>query len=220
MADLSVNESRMLYFHRILLEEAAHTPGLLTRAREVLAAMRARRPQSEDVWAEWSALLDGEAGPRAQAVLADTPKGGLLRANSPIAEGLSQEERNALWQRMGLHQFVYLYIQAAKDLALTPAEESAMVGLPAEELAEWRASPPVTVTGELLEALKVVVAVHRALERIFPDVDARRAWLRKPVDLFAARPVDLIASGHGAALRDYLTEALQPLIGDHDRPSH
>lgn len=220
MDRLAVNESRMLYFHRVLVAEARRSPSLVERARAELARRHALRPDPHGVWAEWLGLLDGPFEALAEAVLADTPRGGLLRANSPLADCLGPEEKNALWQRIGLHQFVAMFLQAAQDLRLSVEEQAAITGLPAEEVAGWRASAPMLMQPQVLDALKLVVAVHRALERLFPDPDTRRAWLRSPVDLFAAPPLTLMLSGEGGKVQAYLTAALQPLVKDGDRPSH
>lgn len=220
MDRLAVNESRMRYFHRLLVAEARHSPALLDRARADLARRRAVRPDPHGVSAEWAELLDGPFEALAEAVLADTPRGGLLRANSPLADCLGPEERNALWQRIGLHQFVAMYLQAAADLELTIDEQAAVIGLAADEVAGWRAAAPTMIGAEVLDALKTVVGIHRGLERLFPDADTRRAWLRGQVDLFAGRPIDLLLSGQGGKVQAYLTAALQPLIADGDRPSH
>jgi hypothetical protein len=220
MDRLAVNESRMLYFHRVLVAEARRAPGLLERARTELARRHAQRPDPHGVWAEWLDLLNGPFEALAEAVLADSPRGGLLRANSPLADCLGAEEKNALWQRIGLHQFVAMFLQAANDLHLTIEEQAALTGLPEDEVAGWRAAAPASMAAEVLEALKIVVGVHRALERLFPDPDTRRAWLRSPVDLFAAPPIGLILAGDGGRVQAYLTAALQPIISDADRPSH
>lgn len=220
MDPFAVNESRMLYFHRIVLDEARHSPGLLARARETLERQRAQRPDSHGLWAEWAALLDGPLEAMEAVVLADTPRGGLLRANSPLVGSLTPEERNALWQRIGLHQFIALYLQAVGDLDLSPDEQAAVVGLPAAELAGWRAAPPLTLGAAALAALKMVIGVHRALEKLYPDAGIRRAWLRSANDLFAAAPLALMASGQGGTVQAYLTAALRPLLADGDLPSH
>lgn len=220
MDRLAVNESRMLYFHRILVAEARRSPALLDRARAELARRHAQRSDPHGVWAEWMELLDGPFEALAEAVLADTPRGGLLRANSPLADCLGAEEKNALWQRIGLHQFVAMYLQAAADLQLTVEEQAAITGQPAEEVAGWRAAAPAMMAAEVLDALKMVVGIHRGLERLFPDADTRRSWLRGQVDLFAGRPVDLMRAGEGGKVQAYLTAASRPLIADSDRPSH
>lgn len=220
MDRFAVNESRMLYFHRVLLDQARQSPQLIERAARRLEHMRQTRPDPQGIWAEWAQLLDGCLDALAAAVLADTPRGGLLRANSPLAEALAPEEKNMLWQRIGLHQFTALYLRAARDLALTVDEQAAVLGVAAEQLAEWRDGPPATMAGRLLEPLKQVVAVHRALEKLFPEPDFGRAWLRSHNDLFAATPLELLMNGRGAVVQAHLTAALVPLLQDGDRPSH
>lgn len=220
MDRFAVNEGRMLYFHRILVDQARHSPGLIDRARDHLSHLRATRPDPHGVWAEWAELLDGGMDALAGAVLVDTPRGGLLRANSPLAEILEPEEKNALWQRIGLHQFTALYLQAARDLGLTIEEQAAILDVPPSQLADWRDGPPPAMDAALMDRLKPVIGIHRALEKLFPEPDFRRAWLRSPIDLFAQVPLALLMSGQGGIVQAHLTAALAPMLQDSDRPSH
>ncbi|MGE5545443.1 MAG: hypothetical protein ACM33T_00985 [Solirubrobacterales bacterium] len=220
MDRFAVDEGRMLYFHRVLIEQARQSPGLIARAQDSLARMRGRRPDAAAMWDQWETLLAGPLDALATTVCAASAQAGLLRANSPLADALAPEERNALWQRIGLHQFAALYLQAAKDLGLTTEEQGAILAVPADSLAAWRDGPPVSMSAATLDGLKLVVAIHRGLERLFDDADLRRAWLRARVDVLPAPPIDLLTSGRGGLLQAYLTAALQPLIPDSDRPSH
>lgn len=220
MDRFAINESRMLYFHRLVLDQARRSPGLLERARAQVQRLRATRPDIDGVWGEWEALLAGDIGALEAAVQAATPRGGLLRANSPLVEGLAAEERNALWQRVGLQQFVAYFLAAAEDLDLSPDQQAAIAGLPVAAVADWRRAPPLDMAQSTLDALKRLVAVRHALERLHPDRDARRAWLRRPESTLAARPLDLLIGGHAAALHDALSAAVRPLLGPGDVPSH
>lgn len=216
----AVNESRMLYFHRVVLDQVRRSPGLLERARTQLARLRSSRPDVQGLWDEWEGLLAGDFAALEAAVLAATPRGGLLRANSPMVEGLAPEERNALWQRVGLQQFVAYFMAAADDLGLDLEEQAAVAGLPAAELAEWRKAPPMEMAQPTLDALKRLVGLRHALEMLHPDRDARRAWLRRPDDSLATRPVDLLTSGGAAALHDALSAHARPLLGPGDLPRY
>ncbi|MGE5504885.1 MAG: hypothetical protein ACM31L_10720 [Actinomycetota bacterium] len=219
MDRFAVNELRMLYYHRVLLDQLGRTPALRERALSTLDHMKAGG-DPHGVMAEWAALLAGDPVALAAAVLADTPRGGLLRANSPLAEALSGDERNALWQRVGLQQFAALFLEAADDLGLSSDERAAVLGLPVEEACDWNRAPPLTMTGAVLDGCKQVLAVHRALARLFPDREGRRQWLLSSVDGLPARPVDLLTQGRGEAVQAYLTRAVQPLLGAEDVPSH
>ncbi len=219
MDRFAVNESRMLYFHRLVLDQARRSPGLVERARSRLAQMRAARPDAAALLDEWEQLLAGGVDALA-AVLADTPHGGLLRANSPMVDGLAAEERNALWQRVGLQQFVAYFLAAADDFDLDLDEQAAVAGLPVAAMAEWYRAPPLDLAQSTLDALKRLVGLRHALERLYPDRDARRAWLRRPDDRLAARPLDLLLRGDAALLHDAVAAAARPLLGPGDVPSH
>lgn len=220
MDRFAVNESRMHYFHRVLIDQARRTPGLIARALEALPELRRRRPAQEALWAEWTALLEAGMDAVEDAVLAPGAHAGLLRANSPLAEILEAGERNALWQRVGLQQFAAYHLGAVADLDLTPEEESAIVGLDEGTLEGWREAPPLTMTAGTLDALKVVIATQRALATLYPDQDVRRQWLRAHVDAFAARPIDLLVNGGGALVQQYLAQAVHAVLEPKDLPSH
>lgn len=220
MDNFSVTEARTLYFHRVLLDQARRTPGLMERARAALARMEAGRPNIQGVWDEWRSLLAGDAEHLEEAVLAASPRGGLLRAHSPLADDLADGERNALWQRVALQQFAAYFLVAAEDLDLVLAEQAALTGLTIGELDGWKAAPPLTMTAGVLEALKLVVALHSALKRLHPEREARRAWMRMPAAALGARPVDLLVRGDGDRIMEHLTGIIRPLLTDSDRPSH
>lgn len=220
MDRFAVNESRMHYFHRVLVDQARRTPNLLVRAAEALPEMRRRQPGQQALWDEWQSLLDDGIDAIAEAVLADGAHAGLLRANSPLLEILEAGERNALWQRVGLQQFAAYYLGAVADLDLVPDEESAIVGLDPGTLLGWREAPPLTMTQGTLDALKVVIAVQRALAALYPEQALRRQWLRGHVDAFSARPIDLLVNGGGALVQHHLAEIVRPRLDQTDLPSH
>ena len=220
MDRFAVNESRMLYFHRVLLDQARRSPGLMERARAQMERLRATRPEAGELWAEWEALLAGDFEALEAAVLARTPRGGLLRANSPLSDGLAAEERNALWQRVGLQQFVAYFMAAADDLDLDLDEQAAAAGVPVAVVADWRRAAPLEIDQPTLAALKRLVGLRHALEMLYPDRESRRAWLRRPDDGLGARPLDLLVRGDGAILHDALSHAARPLLGPGDVPSH
>lgn len=219
MDRFAVNESRMLYFHRVLIDQARRSPGLVVRARAALTEIRAGAPAQAAVWDQWEVLL--EAGPDAieQALMADGAPAGLLRANSPLAEILEADERNALWQRVGLQQFAAYYLGAVQDLGLSLDEEAAVTGLGVAELEGWSEAPPLSMTQSALDALKMVIAVQRALTALFPEPEMRRAWLRGKVDAFAARPIDMLVDGGGDVVQHYLMAAVQPNLDHETLPS-
>ncbi|CAA7621993.1 hypothetical protein [Magnetospirillum sp. UT-4] len=220
MDRFAVNEARMLYFHRVLVDQARRTPNLVARAVEALPGLRQRSPAQEALWDRWEVLLAAGLDVVAKAVLADSVEAGSLRATSPLAEILEPEERNALWQRVGLQQFAAYYLAAIEDLGLSLEEESAIVGIGIEELSGWSDAPPLAMTQGTLDALKMVIAIQRALATILPEPDERRAWLRGHVDAFAASPVAVLTNGGGAIVQAWLTAQVQPLLGAEDRPSH
>lgn len=220
MDRFAVNESRMLYFHRVLVDQARRTPGLLARAQAVLPAMRERAPALASMWDQWDVLLTAGLDAIEQALLAEGAHAGLLRANSPLAEILESEERNALWQRVGLQQFAAYYLGAVADLGLSLEEEAAITGLPAAELEGWTEAPPLTMTQGVLDALKMVIAIQRALASLYPESEIRQDWLRGHVDAFSASPITLMVNGGGALVQQYLVEAVQPHLDRENLPSH
>lgn len=220
MDQFAVNEARTLYFHKVLHDQLRRSPDLLDRARDHLAALRKSQPAQKDVWAEWEVLLAGSFEDMDAKVLDHSAQGGLLRANSPIAQALSGPERNALWQRIGLQQFTGHFLNAVDDLALDIKEQSAMTGIAIPIIEDWRRAPPTEMTQGMLEELKLILAVHQALTVLYTDQDVRRAWLRSYVEVFAAKPIDILMRGDGGEVHRYLTLAAQPLIRPDDMPSH
>lgn len=220
MAHFAVDESRMLYFHRVLLDQARRTPGLMPRAVAALPAMRDRVPALAGMWDEWEALLAAGLSAVEAAILVDTARAGLLRANSPLAEILDSDERNALWQRVGLQQIAAYYLTAVADLGLSLDEEAAITGLSEDELASWAAAPPLTMSQGTLDALKTIIAVQRALAALHPEPDQRQAWLRQPNDAFPATPLAALTGGDATSVQQELAAAVQPGLSREAMPSH
>lgn len=220
MDQFAVNESRMLYFHRVLLDQARLSPGLVRRAVEALPDMRGRVPTLAATWTEWEGLLAAGLDAVAAATLADSAQAGLLRAHSPLAEILDADERNALWQRVGLQQFAAYYLAAVADLGLSLDEEAAITGLPEAELAGWGDVAPLSMTRGTLDALKIVIAVQRSLSLLYPEAAQRQAWLRQPSAAFPAGPLAAMLTGGGAAVQDMLAATVTPGLGRDVMPSH
>ncbi|CAA7621379.1 hypothetical protein MTBLM5_40117 [Magnetospirillum sp. LM-5] len=208
MDRFTVSEARLLFFHRVLIEQAIATPGLIERA---LARLR---PAGDEAWRD---LLDGPFERLAEAVLEASPQGGLLRAQSPLMAALSDQERNALWQRVGLQQVVAYAQAACADLGLSPEEELAVMG---EEASRWHQAPPQALTAQQLEPLKQIIAIQRALATLEPDHQRRRDWLRQPHPAFSVAPIDILVNGGGEFLQHGLAEMVRPHLSAGDVPAH
>ena len=154
----------------------------------------------------------------AEHVLADTPDGGLLRANSPLTKALGATERNAVWQRIGLMQFVHHYLDAADDLGLTPAEQAAVTGLDVSELVRWKTHPPTQLTRGTLDRLKQTVALHKAMAGIDPDREARRRWLRSESETLGATPISMLLDGEARRVMEGLAGAVRLTLGPKNLP--
>ncbi len=182
--------------------------------------MRAGKPQLDHVWKQWEEILSKPLGDIAAAILGDDTKGGLLRAYSPLGAALNPVERNAIWRRIGLGQFVRYFLDAAADLGLTTAEQAQITGVDEDELVQWEGSGPTTMHAPKLDPLKQLVAIHRSLLRLFPDMEARRDWLRTPHETLEAAPIDLLLQGDMATVQHHVMRAVQPSLGRKDVPSH
>jgi len=204
MDNFLVGERRSLEFHTVVLDLLRDHPNLIERARQALAKTRAGHPNPDGVLDRWRTLLDGTPEAMAPALLADDPAGGLLRASSPFNGLFSIEERNAVWQRVGLRQFARLFLDAADDLALSAAELARIVGIAAEELEDWRRNPPQTLAASTLERLKQLVSVQRSLAALLRQRADRHAWLRGDNNILGARPIDLLLGGDVVRVRDHL----------------
>ncbi|MCB2102991.1 MAG: DUF2384 domain-containing protein [Rhodobacterales bacterium] len=218
MDPMVFSEERHLAYHRVVLSLLDDHPNLLARAARELDRMRGGHPNTGGVLDRWADLLDGPAEALAQALLADDPAGGLLRANSPFNGLFDDRERMTIWQRVALQQFAGFFLEAADDLDLAPADQATLTGLAADEIAAWRHDPPATMTLDTLSRLKAVVSIHQSLVGLRDERDGRRDWLDRPNDSLGARPIDLLRQGDVEVVRDYLAEAAQMVAGPDRMP--
>jgi len=214
----TVDEHKTLMVHRAIVGLLDDHPNITVRARAKLGKIRAESPERSDLWDRWAALLDLPAERMADVVLADTPDGGLLRANSPLFEALSIGERNILWQLVGLMQFMDHYFEAADDLDLDRDEQAAITGLAADDLESWEQAGPGQMRRGQLESLKRIIALHTALVRTGAEQDARRMWLRRESPALDDTPLDMLMDGRAAEVLDSLTGAAQINLGPGDLP--
>ncbi len=218
MADFMLSEQRALDFHHAVLETMPDHPNLIDRARQRLAALKESRGDLNRVWEKWTDILDRPIEDMGRDILADTPEGGLLRAHSPLDGMLSVQERNALWQRVGLRQFFCFFMDAAADMALSEDEQASLAGQDPTTLAGWRESPPRTMTRETLERLKRVVSVHVTLKELLGDRESRRNWLRQESATLGACPIDLLMGEGIERLREHLSGARRLRLKPGDMP--
>ncbi|MBC8339781.1 MAG: hypothetical protein ISR51_07285 [Rhodospirillales bacterium] len=213
-----LTEEKALLFHRALIGLLRDHPNLIPRARDTLMTSREKNPAQETVWDRWEALLDMPLDGMAGHILADTPDGGLLRAHSPFSKTLLAQERNAVWQRIGLMQFIGHFHAAADGLGLTVEEQAVLTGLQASELTGWKAVPPSTMETATLQHLKTVVSLHKAMTRIEANADVHRRWLRGMSETLGATPISLLLGGEMERVLDSLSGAVQLTMGPGDLP--
>ena len=213
-----LSEEKALLFHRAVVDLAGQHPNLIERAIHQLATFRQRDPDKNVIWERWAHALalplDEMAGP----VLADTPDGGLMRANSPLSEILSASERNAIWQRIGLLQFVHHFVQAAAELGLTVSEQATITGVDSSEIDSWNEALPQQMTVETLARLKQIVTLHKALSSVQPDRETCRRWLRSDSQVMGGTPLSLLLGGQAEQLLDSVSGAAQLKVGNHNLP--
>lgn len=216
-----LSEQRQLDYHRAIVEVAGEHPDIMVRARAALARMREERPNVAGIWDQWEDILGHPLDEVSAAVLAGDSRGGLLRAYSPLAAALSSGERNALWQRIGLRQFVRYFLDAAADFGLSIAEQAGITGIDAALLGAWgEETLPSEMTVATLDPLKQVVAIHRSAARLHPSREARRAWLRGHDPFLGASPLETLMSGGLDRIQETLMQAVQPTLTAQDLPSH
>jgi len=213
-----LTEEKALLFHRALIGLLRDHPNLIRRAHDTLGQSRENNPAQASVWDRWEALLDMSIDAMAIHVLAETPDGGLLRAHSPLSKTLLTQERNAVWQRIGLMQFIGYFHAAADGLGLTVEEQAVLTGLPASELTGWKAAPPSTMEAATLASLKTVVSLHKAMSRIEPDPEVHQRWLRTSSETLGATPISLLLGGEVDRVLDSLSGAVQIAMGPEDLP--
>jgi len=213
-----LSEEKALLFHRALIGLADLHPDLIDRAVNQLDTFRMLDPDQTALWDRWAVLLALPISKMALHVLADDPDAGLLRANSPIGKALSATERNAVWQRIGLMQFVDHFLAAANDLGLSLSELATVTGVIETEIQEWHASGPQQVSPDTLRCLKQIVSLHTALSGLEGNQDARRRWLRRDSEALGDRPISLLLDGKADQLLDSVSGAVQLTLGDKDLP--
>lgn len=213
-----LTEEKALLFHRAILSVAKSHENLIARARAEVDKLRASHPAQTDVWDRWAAILDMDVATMSGPVLANTPDGGLLRAHSPLGNALSTQERNAIWQRIGLVQFVGYFMDAAADLALEAAEQAALTGIEEAVLVEWAAIAPMELQKGELDKLKQVVSLQSALKGLAPDQAVRRRWLRTDSETLGGTPLALLLAGDVERVMDHLTGAVQLTLGPDNYP--
>ena len=214
----TLSEEKALLFHRAIVGLVREHPNLLVRARNQLAEQRQRAPKHDQIWDRWAALLDKPLDDLSPVILADTPDGGLLRANSPLGAALSTSERTAVWQRIGLIQFFRHYLIAVDDLELSVSEQAAITGLDEDDLVRWRETGPGELARSALERLKLVVALHKSLNGVSDSTDVRRRWLRVNSESLQAIPLDLLLGGEIVRVVDSLTGAVRLNLSPNDMP--
>lgn len=219
MNQFLLTEEKALLFHRAILSVAREHGNLIVRARAELDTLRAKNAAQSDLWDRWAALLDMDLEPMSAAVLANTPDGGLLRAHSPFGLALSTQERNTIWQRIGLVQFVGYFMDAAEDLALESSEQAKLTGIDESLLTQWAASPPMELKKGDLDKLKQVVSLQSSLKGLAPDQDIRRRWLRVVSETLGGTPLDLMLAGDLERVMEHLTGAVQLTLGADKYPS-
>ena len=213
-----LSEGKALLFHQAIVELAHQHPNLIKRAITELEQFRKRLPDQMSIWDRWAALLEMPLDKMAEHVLANTPDGGLMRANSPLSNALSATERNSVWQRIGLMQFVRHYLNAAGELGLTVIEQAAITDLDDTEIDRWRTSGPTQLTAGTLDRLKQVVALHKALSGIEPNQEAQRRWLRSVSETIGATPISLLLDGEVNRVLEGLSGAAQLVLSPRDLP--
>ena len=218
MAQFTLSEDRSLQYHRAILSQARKNEDILTRAGQQLDRMRLKKPNMASLWQRWENILASPIDDIAKSVLANTPDGGLLRANSPLGDAMTPRERNALWRSIGLIQFIVVFLTAANDLGLNYDEQAKLTGVDADELKTWVDTPPMELSGEQLASIKQVVAMQSALRGMFGDIDERQAWLRDPHEGLEATPIDLLLAGNVQRVQDYLADTVRPTLKTKDLP--
>ncbi|MBT3237247.1 MAG: hypothetical protein HOK06_02035 [Rhodospirillaceae bacterium] len=213
-----LTEQKALVFHRAVLGLLEQHPNVRARALDQLEHLRADTDSNNELCDRWAALLDLPIDEMAGVVLADTPDGGLLRANSPFTDALTPGERNSIWRRIGLVQFMGYYLDAAADLALELSDQAAITGIAIEELTIWQSRAPLEIDKEHLQRLKLVVALHKTLVELAPDRDVRRRWLREESATFKATPLTLLSEGKAGDVLDNLAGSTKLTLGPDNLP--
>ena len=218
MGLFNLSEQKALVFHQAVLGLLGTHPNLRVRALAELDRTRTASPEQAALCDRWAALLDLAINDMAEVVLADGPDGGLLRAHSPFTDALNPTERNAIWQRIGLIQFMGYYTEAATDLALDLSEQAAITNIAIEDLTSWQSRPPLEISKDELHHLKLVVALHKTLIELAPDQNVRRGWLRQQSETLGAAPLSLLTDGKAADVLENLAGSAKLTLGAENLP--
>jgi len=218
MSSFNLSEAKALVFHQAVLGLTRNNSELIPHTLIELNKLRERKPERADLWDRWSALLDSPFEKMSKIILADTPDGGLLRANSPFMDALSKTERNLIWQHIGFLQFVRYYLDAVDDLALELPEQAAITGFSMDELAVLKTQVPADIRPERLDGLKQVVALQKMLFGLNVDQKIRRNWLRHESETLEGVPLRLMMDGKSTYVLESLTGAAQLTVRPEDMP--
>ncbi|MBT3306698.1 MAG: hypothetical protein HN377_09470 [Alphaproteobacteria bacterium] len=214
----SLTEEKALLFHRALMGLIREHPNLIDRSLAELEKCRQQNPGQMSVWDRWQALLDMPIDDMAVHVLADTPDGGLMRAHSPLGKILLTAERNAVWQRIGLMQFVNYFLDAVDSLGLSLEEQAALTGQDQSELTGWRKTAPTMMASAVLDRLKIVVSLHKAISQIEPKQNIQQRWLRTESETLGAAPISLLLGGEADRVLENLSGAVRLTLTREDLP--
>jgi hypothetical protein len=218
MSLFSLSEKKARVFHQAILGLTSDHPSLIFRAQKELAGLRSRKPGQTTLWDRWQVLLNLPFEKMANLILADTPDGGLLRADSPFNDALNKAERTAIWQRIGLMQFMEHYFDAVADLGLEISEQAAITGIGIEELKVWQTQTPQEIRKESVECLKWIIALQKSLVKIAPDRNARRYWLRHESPTLSAIPLTLLMDGKTSYVLENIAGAAQLTLNSDNVP--
>ena len=218
MGLFSLSEKKARLFHQAVLGLNSNHPSLIFRAQNELARLRSQKPGQTTLWDRWQALLNLPFEKMANLVLADTPDGGLLRADSPFNDVLNKAERTAIWQRIGLMQFMEHYFDAVADLGLEISEQAVITGIGIDELKVWQTRAPQEIRKESLERLKWIVALQKGLVKIAPDREVRRHWLRHESPTLSAIPLSLLMDGKTSYVLENIAGAAQLTLNRDNMP--
>ncbi|PHS75619.1 MAG: hypothetical protein COB59_11415 [Rhodospirillaceae bacterium] len=218
MSSFNLSEQKALVFHQAVLGLTRNNSELIPHTLNELNKLRDRKPEQADLWNRWSALLDAPFEKMSEIILADTPDGGLLRANSPFMDAMSKTERNLIWQHIGFLQFVRYYLEAVDDLALELPEQAAITGFSLEELAVLKTQVPADISAERLDGLKQVISLQKMLFGLNLDQKVRRNWLRHESETLKGVPLSLMVDGKAAYVLESLTGVAQLTVRPEDMP--
>jgi CHAT domain-containing protein len=218
MSLFSLSEKKARVFHQAIFGLNGDHPSLVIRAQKELARLRSHKPGQTSLWDRWQDLLNLPFEKMANLVLADTPDGGLLRAESPFNDALNKAERTAIWQRIGLMQFMEHYFDAVADLGIEISEQAAITGIGSEELKMWQTQTPQEIRKESVEPLKWIIALQKSLVKIAPDRNVRRHWLRHESPTLSAIPLSLLMDGKTSYVLENIAGAAQLTLNPDDLP--